>query len=314
MDKKLELDTQIAGTFLQRYLVELFRNSGYFAILNILLELLLEGFADYLWEPDFYALIFAVLVQSYWLTIWNSSRKRYVFFGNLIGPLIYTFFEVAIEGAKFFDAPHHIAYWIFSVSIGAIQWLRMNLAPTRSLRTLLIVMENIVKSFTIFIMYMILEWHMKPGHMHWESFIHDSAHVYLFIALLFIGTAVGIEDALKQKYNALLQRISRELKSYSGWLFGKDLLEQVFSDKDMLELRKTQRTVLFMDIRGFTQWSESHSSDSVATMLNKYFSASEAVLNDHGVIKVKFTGDQVMAIFPEIMPAISAATGMQDRN
>jgi class 3 adenylate cyclase len=314
MDNKLELETQIEGTFLQRYLVELFRNSGYFAILNILLELLLEGVDDYLREPDFYALIFAALAQAYWLSRWTTHNTRYILLGNLIGPAIYTFFEIAIEGLVFFDAPHHIAYWVFSLSIGVIQWLRLNGTQGGPLRTILTVTENIIKSLTIFIMYMILEWHIKPGHIDWNEFIHDRAHVYLFITLLLIGAAIGIEDALKQKYNTLLKRISHELKSYSGWLFGKDLREQVFSDNDILKQRKTKRVVLFMDIRGFTNWSESHSSDRVAAMLNEYFSASEAVLHIHGVIKVKFTGDEVMAIFSQAMPAISAAIGMQKRN
>ncbi|MCP4704260.1 MAG: hypothetical protein GY865_06600, partial [candidate division Zixibacteria bacterium] len=120
------LESQINGSFSSRYLLELFRNSGYFAIVNILLESLAEGPVDYLKEPDIYAITCAVLIQAYWLTKWSLSENKNKFSGNLIGPAIYTFIEVAIEGFRFFQAPHHLAYWIFSILIGWMQYLCVN--------------------------------------------------------------------------------------------------------------------------------------------------------------------------------------------
>lgn len=43
-----ELEIQIRGTFSQRYLIEVFRNSGYFAILIVLLFMDIRGFTQWI--------------------------------------------------------------------------------------------------------------------------------------------------------------------------------------------------------------------------------------------------------------------------
>ncbi len=67
------------------------------------------------------------------------------------------------------------------------------------------------------------------------------------------------------------------------------------------------RVVLFMDIRGFTKWSECHTPKEVVDMLKQYFSTSEQILDKHDAIKVKFTGDEILAVFLEFSSALHAA-------
>ena len=99
MSIQTSLENQINGSFSSRFLLELFRNSGYFAIVNILLEFLMKGSFNYLKEPDMYAIIIAVLVQAYFLSQWSLTESRHRFLGNLIAPAIYTSIELLLEGA-----------------------------------------------------------------------------------------------------------------------------------------------------------------------------------------------------------------------
>jgi signal transduction histidine kinase/class 3 adenylate cyclase len=63
-------------------------------------------------------------------------------------------------------------------------------------------------------------------------------------------------------------------------------------------------TVLFSDLVGFTQLSNTLRSRRIATMLNEYLAAMTQVVFDHGGTVDKFMGDAVLALFgaPEELP------------
>ncbi len=88
-------------------------------------------------------------------------------------------------------------------------------------------------------------------------------------------------------------------------LFGRYVSPQVakeilsLADTNRLNLGGEQRevTVLFADIRGFTEMSEKMSPEAVVNMLNTYLSViSDHVLQNGGIIN-KFIGDNIMAIW-----------------
>jgi len=65
--------------------------------------------------------------------------------------------------------------------------------------------------------------------------------------------------------------------------------------------------VLFADMRGFTAWSETHSSSDVADLVGRFYaSANRALTSDDAF--VDFIGDQVMAIYVVDMPSLGART------
>jgi len=308
----LPLNLRIKGSFSGRVLLELFRNSGYFAIINILLEMLLENPMSYLKEPDLYILVFAVIFQAYWLTKWQDSDKKRRFLGNLLGPTIYTAIEILLEGWDFFQSPHHYTYWIFSLLIGSLQRFR-SITSSYTIITKLIIIENTLKSVTIFVMYVILENYVKRQEVNWTSFfLEDFTHLYLLMTTIFIGISVGIADAISEKYLYLLKKISLQLKDYSEWFFGKNLLRKAIIDPNIIALQYKKRTILFMDIRGFTQWSEHKDPKEVVTLLGKYFELAEKIFYNHKAIKIKFTGDEVMAIFADIESALTASLLIQN--
>lgn len=314
MNDKNSLNSRITGSFYRRYLLELFRNSGYFALINILLESLLEGFFDYLKEPDLYAVLTGVLVQSYFLTRWQTTENPRKLLGNLIAPLIYSTIEIAMEGLVFLQFLHHFAYWGFSILIGIMQSIRCSY-PSRLISSCAVILENMIRSMIIFTMYMVLESSLtKEMHSNWVSeFFAEIPHQYFMLATLMLGMGVGIAELVAENYLQLLKKTSMQLKTYSEWLLGKKILEEAMTNADVLSLSRKDRAVLFMDIRGFTNWSEQQTPEKVVLVLNHYFEIAERILTEHHAIKVKFTGDEVMAVFPYADKALNAAINMRDK-
>ena len=91
-------------------------------------------------------------------------------------------------------------------------------------------------------------------------------------------------------------------------------------DPDELELggKQTRISILFADIRGFTQFSEETHPEELVTILNQYLAAAaDSILAQEGTID-KFLGDAVMAWFNAPIPqadhtlrAVRAALGIR---
>jgi adenylate cyclase len=63
-------------------------------------------------------------------------------------------------------------------------------------------------------------------------------------------------------------------------------------------------TVLFVDLHGYTAFSEAHSPEEVVDMLNRFFSVVVRVVQDEGGHVNKFEGDAALCVFgaPEDQP------------
>jgi adenylate cyclase len=85
---------------------------------------------------------------------------------------------------------------------------------------------------------------------------------------------------------------------------GRDILDRAIADERTLSLQRVERCVMFLDIRGFTAWSETQTPEAVAGLLNACYRAAETALVDARPIKVKYTADEVMAVFAEAPQAV----------
>lgn len=65
---------------------------------------------------------------------------------------------------------------------------------------------------------------------------------------------------------------------------------------------RREGTVLFADIRGFTQLSERRSPEAVLALLDRYFAAVTSVVEGEGGYVNKFIGDAVMVVFGAPVP------------
>lgn len=300
----LEIENRLKGSLAGAIWQELFTNSLHFPLANIILELLLESPQEYLSGPDFYVITSASLIQGFFLGRWRYQGRSNRFIGNSIGPAIYSLFEALVEGFDFFTSPNHIAYWIFSLLIGGLQELEAHL-PGRWAEFATI-LEHLARTCILLAMYAIFET-LTSENPSFSYFWTDNSHVFIAIVIVLLGFIIGFAHVTSARYLALLQSTAKQLRMYSEWLLGKNLLSAAIQDAEALSLQRIARTVLFMDIRGFTAWSERTSPERVVAMLNRYFETAETIWKDSPVIKVKHTGDEIMAVFPTAADAVKTA-------
>jgi len=299
------IDAAIEGTARGRFLQELYSNSAVLPIAIVLLEVLLEGGSDYFLKADFYAITLGALVQAGFLSRTPDGERLRRLLGNLAGPAVYSAIEVATEGPGFFAAPHHKAYWAFALAIGLLQCAR---AGRRTIAAdILMVVENAVRSMFLFAIYYIFESLTAPPTGPARAFLADPSHAFIGWSILLLGLAGGIAAVGEQRYLAMLRTLSRRLRVYSEWLFGRALLEEAVSDPERLSLKRRERAILFMDVRGFTAWSEAQPPESVVAVLNGGCAASESVFARWSPIRCKFSADEVMGVFARPGDALGAA-------
>ena len=309
-----ELESRLEGSFSAHVFQELLTNSIHFPLANIILELLLrpELPLKYFFELDPYVIIAACLVQAYFLGRWEYENRGHRFWGNLIGPALYTTFELLFEGMEFFDSPNHVAYWIFSLLIGLLQHQERH--SSGAVKNTLILLEHLVRTNILLVTYWIFEASHNRGYPSFNpkygsflGFLSDHSHQYIAVVLFLLGLVIGFANITADRYLRLLRDTAKTLRKYSEWFFGRELLSQAVVDASVLTLQRRERTVLFMDIRGFTSWSERKTPEEVVSMLNAYFTLAEKFLDQVETIKVKHTGDEILAVFPDPENALQAA-------
>lgn len=111
-------------------------------------------------------------------------------------------------------------------------------------------------------------------------------------------------------YRFILEGRNKEkIKNAMGKYLSQDIMRNVVQNIDDIKLggKKSNLTVLFSDIRGFTSMSESMTAEEVSKILNEYFSEMEPIITKYNGVINKFIGDAVMAIFGEPIQDINHA-------
>ncbi|HKJ77377.1 MAG TPA: adenylate/guanylate cyclase domain-containing protein, partial [Gammaproteobacteria bacterium] len=302
------VEQRLQGTRAGAFWREFFTNSAHFPLANILLELLLEGPGHYLREPDAWVLLAAATVQAGYLSRARFRGRPRPLLGNLLGPLLYSAIEVAVEGPARFLRPNHVAYWLFALAVGLLQ--KAQSARGGRGRTPLLLAENVIRAAIVAVLYALIEYAAgEYGTV--AAFLEDPAHIFILLMVPLLGLLIGLAQVTSERYLATLRRTAEQLREYSEWLLGRDLLARAVADPEALDLRRHHRAILFMDIRGFTAWSEQRQPEEVVTMVNTYYEAAEAVWRRSGALKAKLTADEVMLVFAGEAAAVAAARALQ---
>jgi class 3 adenylate cyclase len=79
----------------------------------------------------------------------------------------------------------------------------------------------------------------------------------------------------------------------------KDIADELLKNPDKVKLggERKKVSVLFADIRGFTQMSENMPPEEVVALLNKHYSSILPIIDIYGGVLDKFIGDAIMVTF-----------------
>ena len=90
-----------------------------------------------------------------------------------------------------------------------------------------------------------------------------------------------------------------KIQKAMGKYLSTDVMQRVVKDIDNIALggRKTEATIMFIDIRKFTSISENMAADEVTVLLNEYFTTIYPIITKYKGVLNKFIGDAVLTIF-----------------
>lgn len=134
------------------------------------------------------------------------------------------------------------------------------------------------------------------------------------VVLIGLGAASSFSAyRLRNELYNFIASAQQEMRLYQslGRYVSNDIADAVRASNDeALATRSATVTVMFGDIRNFTQFSNSHEPKEVAKTLNDFFDKTDAAISANGGVLNKFLGDGFLAVFGlfdnDIDPRISA--------
>jgi len=123
-------------------------------------------------------------------------------------------------------------------------------------------------------------------HGWWLNFIVPAVFVLLPNVSLVALYRVLIEEQEKRRVRGAFQQY-----------VSPEVIRRLLSDPERVKPRKTEVTVLFSDIRGFTTISETLDAQTLADLLNGYLTEMTRIIFRHQGTLDKYIGDAVMAIW-----------------
>jgi adenylate cyclase len=123
-------------------------------------------------------------------------------------------------------------------------------------------------------------------HGWWLNFIVPAVFVLLPNVSLVALYRVLIEEQEKRRVRGAFQQY-----------VSPEVIRRLLSDPERVKPRKTEVTVLFSDIRGFTTISETLDAQTLAGLLNGYLTEMTRIIFRHQGTLDKYIGDAVMAIW-----------------
>ena len=113
------------------------------------------------------------------------------------------------------------------------------------------------------------------------------------------GIAAFVASKYRENLEAVLNQIQRnlEVKSIFGQHVSPAVAERLMSETQLPETETKHVAIMFLDIRGFTAFSEAHEPSEVVAFLNSIFGFMIEQVNLHDGVINKFLGDGFMAVF-----------------
>jgi adenylate cyclase len=125
------------------------------------------------------------------------------------------------------------------------------------------------------------------------AFLHGQWLNFIVPALTLFSNVV-----LVSLYRALVEeKEKRRVRTVFGQYLSPEVIRRQLVDPRLVEPKKTNITVMFSDIRGFTTISEKLDAQDLALFLNQYLSDMTGIVFDYQGTLDKYIGDAVMAFW-----------------
>lgn len=135
-----------------------------------------------------------------------------------------------------------------------------------------------------------------------EAFLDADLHRELGLAVSFGVAALAVYVIIRESSETRDEAvIARRRGSNLARFFSPTVVDQL-ADGDGLQLERRRIAVMFVDLRGFTSFAESASSDQLRHMLSEFRDIVSDVIVRHGGAVDKYLGDGVMAVFGHPAP------------
>ena len=115
------------------------------------------------------------------------------------------------------------------------------------------------------------------------------------LVMLFLGVVLPtLEHAVSQELE------KRRVRNLFSRFISPEMVDQMMTTQDLNSLNKrSDVSIIFSDIRGFTTLSEKLAPEDVVALLNPYLEAMSKVIYKHGGTVDKYEGDAIIAFFGE---------------
>ena len=131
---------------------------------------------------------------------------------------------------------------------------------------------------------------------HWWLFAHYKLWLPAMAAMM---SVVMVYAGLGGHAFFSEQRQRRETRRAFSLYLAPEVVDEIMAHPERLKLGGERReiTLVFTDLKGFTNISEQLGPEQVAQLLNEHFSRATAIIKRHGGTVNRFIGDAIMAIW-----------------
>ena len=127
----------------------------------------------------------------------------------------------------------------------------------------------------------------------WYAFLHG----WWLNFILPSGTLVA-NVGFVAMYRALVEeQEKRRVRGAFQHYVNPEVIRRVLENPDLVKPRKTELTVMFSDVRGFTSIAERLDAQELATLLNEYFTDMTGIVFRYRGTLDKYIGDSMMALW-----------------
>lgn len=125
------------------------------------------------------------------------------------------------------------------------------------------------------------------------------------------GLEVFRDISVEEEHRIVVEKFNKLIKQNVSNATIEEVVKELHSEISEKSEYK-ERSILFMDVVGFSSYSESHTPKVVTSMLNDLFGICEVITTEfHGDID-KFVGDCIMAVFIDATDAANAGAKILD--